>query len=103
VIIGRNETDNKQAVEEIRSAGGKASFVTAELTRPEECKKAVEDIIVNHGTIHGLVNNAGVNVGVGLEKGSYEAFVQSLHKNLVHYYLVAHHAFTELKKTKAAL
>src|SRR5688572_19791333 len=92
VIVGRSEEDNKKAAEEIKAAGGKAAFITAELTRPEECEKAVASIIAQHGTIHGLINNAGVNDGVGLEHGSYERFVESLHKNLVHYYLVAHHA-----------
>lgn len=103
VIVGRNEADNQIAVEEIRSTGAKASFVSAELTRPEECRNAVAEIIANHGTIHGLVNNAGANDGVGLEKGSYEAFLQSLHKNLVHYYLMAHHALPELKKHKGSI
>jgi L-fucose dehydrogenase len=49
------------------------------------------------------VNNAGVNDGVGLEKGNYEDFIASLHKNLVHYYLVVHYALPELKKSKGAI
>ncbi|HEV7333614.1 MAG TPA: SDR family oxidoreductase [Flavisolibacter sp.] len=103
VIIGRNESDNQKAVDEIKAAGGNAFFVTAELTRPEECSNAVARIIDSHGTIHGLVNNAGVNDGVGLENGSYSAFLESLHKNLVHYYLIAHHALPELKKHKGSI
>ena len=55
------------------------------------------------GRIDGLINNAGVNDGVGLESGSYEAFMASLHKNIVHYYLMAHHALPELKKSKGAI
>ena len=50
-----------------------------------------------------MVNNAGVNDGVGLENGNYEKFIASLHKNLVHYYLMAHHALPELKKSKGAI
>jgi L-fucose dehydrogenase len=59
--------------------------------------------VAHFGRIDGLVNNAGVNDGVGLENGTYEAFMQSLHRNLVHYYLMAHHALPELKKTKGAV
>ncbi|RYG24182.1 MAG: SDR family oxidoreductase, partial [Chitinophagaceae bacterium] len=55
------------------------------------------------GRIDGLVNNAGVNDGVGLENGDYEKFVASLHKNLVHYYLLAQHVLPELKKTKGSI
>jgi L-fucose dehydrogenase len=40
---------------------------------------------------------------VGLENGSYEGFIASLHKNLVHYYLLAHHALPALKKSKGAI
>ncbi|MNR04846.1 3-alpha-(or 20-beta)-hydroxysteroid dehydrogenase [compost metagenome] len=55
------------------------------------------------GRIDGLINNAGVNDGVGLESGDYEKFVASIHKNLIHYYLMAQHALPELKKTKEAI
>lgn len=99
-IVGRNEEDNKNALEKL---GGQGYQVVAELTRPEECRKAVEKIVQYFGRVDGLVNNAGVNDGVNLENGSYEAFMASLHKNLVHYYLVAHHALPALKKSKGAI
>ena len=50
-----------------------------------------------------MVNNAGVNDGIGLENGNYEKFIASLHKNLIHYYLLAHYALAELKKTKGSI
>ncbi|GAB3558902.1 L-fucose dehydrogenase [Spirosoma fluminis] len=103
VIIGRNENDNRQTVEAIEATGGRAHHVVAELTRPEECQRAVEETVARFGRIDGLVNNAGVNDGVGLEQGSYDAFVASLHKNLVHYYLMAHHALPALKQSKGAI
>ena len=102
-IIGRNEQDNLEAVKKIEAAGGKAFHIVAELTHPEECRKAVAEMIRRAGRIDGLVNNAGVNDGVNLEHGSYERFMESLHKNLVHYYLVAHHALPELIKSKGAI
>jgi L-fucose dehydrogenase len=102
-IIGRNEEDNKAAVKEIETAGGKAKYITAELTNPAECETAVKKVVAESGRIDGLVNNAGVNDSVGLESGSYEAFMSSLHKNLIHYYLLAHFALPELKKTKGAI
>ncbi|MBS1668215.1 MAG: SDR family oxidoreductase [Bacteroidetes bacterium] len=102
-IIGRNEDDNKKAVKEIEAAGGKAKYVTAELTIPAECENAVKNIIADVGRIDGMVNNAGVNDGVGLENGNYESFIASLHKNLVHYYLIAQYALPQLKKAKGAI
>ncbi len=103
VVVGRNEEDNNKVINDIGSTGGEAFQVVAELTRPEECEKAVRATIEKYGRIEGLVNNAGVNDGVGLEKGSYEGFIASLHKNVIHYYLMAHHALPELIKSKGAI
>jgi L-fucose dehydrogenase len=102
-IIGRSAEDNLAAVNEIEKMGGQAKCVTAELTNPSECEKAVKQVIAEFGHIDGLINNAGVNDGVGLEKGNYESFVASLHKNLIHYYLLAQFALPELKKSKGAI
>ncbi len=102
-IIGRSAEDNLAAVNEIEKMGGQAKSVTAELTNPSECEKAVKQVIAEFGHIDGLINNAGVNDGVGLEKGNYESFVASLHKNLIHYYLLAQFALPELKKSKGAI
>ena len=100
VIIGRNGADNEQMLTAI---GGKGFQVSAELTDPEQCRTAIEAVTQRYGRIDGLVNNAGVNDGVNLENGSYEAFMASLHKNLVHYYLLAHHALPALKESKGSI
>ncbi|CAN5341146.1 SDR family oxidoreductase [soil metagenome] len=102
-IVGRNEQDNIKTVSEIKNSGGQAEQIVAELTDPEACKNAVETVISRYGGINGLVNNAGVNDGIGLEKGNYEEFLKSLHRNLVHYYLLAHHALPALKESKGSI
>lgn len=99
VIIGRSEADNLATLKAI----GRGTQVVAELSDPAQCKAAIEAILAQHGRIDGLVNNAGVNDGVGLENGSYEGFMSSLHKNVVHYYLLAHHALPALIKSKGAI
>jgi L-fucose dehydrogenase len=103
VIIGRSEEDNLATVDAIKKDGGKAFQVVAELSIPQQCEHAVMEVVKQFGRIDGLVNNAGVNDGIGLESGDYEAFIQSLHKNVVHYYLIAHHALPELKKSKGSI
>jgi len=99
VIIGRNEEDNLKTLTSIN----RGFQVVAELTRPEECENAVKQVIRKFNRIDGLVNNAGVNDGISLENGNYEDFMASLHKNLVHYYLMAHHALPHLKKSKGSI
>lgn len=103
VIVGRSESDNKKVVAEVERLGGQAFQVEAELTDPAAAEKAVNAVVKKFGRIEGLVNNAGVNDGIGLENGTYEKFMASLHKNVVHYYLMAHYALPELKKSKGAI
>jgi L-fucose dehydrogenase len=102
-IVGRNEEDNIMTVAAIEAAGGRAHQCVAELTRPEECEQAVKMVLDKVGRIEGLVNNAGVNDGVGLASGNYKAFIESLHKNVVHYYLLAHYALPALRQSKGAI
>lgn len=103
VIVGRNKQDILKAVKAIKDDGGKAYYALAELTDPNQCKEAVTKVINEFGRIDGLVNNAGVNDGVGLENGNYEDFMQSIQRNVTHYYLMAHHALPMLKKSKGAI
>jgi len=103
IIVGRNEEDNLKTLNAIESNGGKAWQVVAELTKPAECAKAVNAVIEKFGRIDGLVNNAGINDGIGLENGNYEKFMESLHRNLIHYYLMAQLSLPELKKSKGSI
>ena len=83
VIVGRNASDNQALVTSIESAGGKAWQVVAELNDPTAAETAIKAVMEKFQRIDGLVNNAGVNDGVGLASGNYEKFMESLHKNLV--------------------
>lgn len=103
VILGRNENDNNKLVGEIEAGGGQAFQVVAELSDPASCELAIKTIIQKFNRIDGLVNNAGVNDGVGLENGNYEKFMASLHTNVVHYYLLAHFALPALIKAKGSI
>lgn len=103
VIVGRNADDNQKVVDALAAEGKESFQVPAELTRPEESEKAVKAVLEKYGRIDGLVNNAGVNDGVGLENGTYEGFIASLHKNVVHYYLMAHYALPALKASKGSI
>ena len=103
VVVGRKQADNVRVVRAIEAAGGRAGQVEAELTRTEECEKAVAEAVRQFGRLDGLVNNAGINDGVNLEQGDTERFLASLRKNLIHYYELAHFALPELKKSRGAI
>ncbi len=102
-IVSRNEKTILETVEEIQKKRGKSSYALAELTDSKQAQEAVKRAISEFGTVHGLVNNAGVNDGVGLENGDAEAFVNSLQKNLVHYYVMAQACLPYLKENKGSI
>ncbi len=79
-----------------------ADFLQVELSDDAACRAVVETIRVRHGAIHGLVNNAGANDGVGLDKGP-QAFRNSLDQNLVHYYTMVHLLRDDLGAAKGAI
>jgi L-fucose dehydrogenase len=103
MIAGRGKEDNQKMVDEIIKAKGRASSQAVELADVDACKALIEFTIEKYGRIDGLVNNAGVNDGVDLENGSPERFVESLQKNLFHYYHLAHYALPELKRNKGVI
>lgn len=103
VIVGRKKADNERVREEVAQLGANALAIEAELSIPEACKQAVEETLRVFGRIDGLVNNAGHNDGVGLISGNYERFVDSLHKNLIHYYLMAHHCIDALRVSRGSI
>lgn len=103
VVIGRKEKDVMATVEEITRNGRNAFHAIAELTDPAQCKAVIDSTLATYGKIDGLVNNAGVNDGVGLENGDYESFKRSLERNVGHYYMMAHYVLPELKKTEGSI
>lgn len=102
VIVSRDARENQALVDELSKAGQTAFQVAIELREVHQIKHVIDTIIQKFSRIDGLINNAGYNDGVGLEKGSYEAFMQSLHDNLVHYYLMAQHCLPWLTKSAGA-
>ena len=102
-IVSRDEKTIQKTIEKIEKKGGRCSYALAELTDPQQGKEAVDKTISEFGTVHGLVNNAGINDGVGLENGDTEQFVNSLNKNLVHYYVMAQACLPYLKENKGSI
>jgi len=87
---------------EQRLRGRPHQFIQLELSDAEACRAAVDAVLARHGQLDGLVNNAGVNDKVGLDAGR-DAFVASLERNLIHYYVMAHCCLPHLKASKGAI
>lgn len=101
-VIVSNSEPSAELMQKLKQHQPEAFFVLAELQDEASCVQAVEQVIQQFGRINGLVNNAGVNDSVGLEAGR-EAFVRSLEKNLIHYYLMAHLCLDHLRASQGAI
>ncbi len=78
-------------------------FVEAWLDSPESCRRAVDEIGVGSDGVDALVNNIGVNDGVGLETGTPAQFMQSLQNNVWHSFSMAHYLLPSLKERHGAI
>jgi len=103
VIVDRDQEAAEKLHAELRQRGSVSCSVVAELATAEACSGAVEQTLKKLGRIDALVNNAGVNDGVGLEKGTPDQFVASLQRNLLHYYNMAHYTLPHLKRTGGSI
>lgn len=102
VIVDQSEDNGKSLEDSVRSSGKECLFIQTHLTDPKACKQVVTTTLNVFGYIHGLVNNAGVNDGVGLAAGP-EAFSRSIAANLLHYYDLVHFALEALKQTRGCI
>jgi len=103
VIVGRSEEAAKKLAAKIEKGGTKCLVITQELGLADNCKTIIDQAISAFGRLDGIVNNAGVNDGVGLLSGNPEAFKNSVIANLTHYYDLVHYGVAYLKKTKGSI
>ncbi|AGI22677.1 short chain dehydrogenase [Pseudomonas sp. ATCC 13867] len=101
VILGHSEPKAEFA-QRLDALQAQALFIRTELRDEDSCRAAVEQTLERFGHIDGLVNNAGINDGVDLEAGR-SAFMHSLEKNLIHYYLMAHFCLPALRASRGAI
>ena len=105
VVVGRSAERGKQAVDEIRAAGGKADFISADLQDAAGARavarKAVE---LGNGRVDILINNAGIFPFGPTDQMTEEQFDRVFSINLkVPYFLVAELAPLMAKRGKGAI
>ena len=103
VIVDRDAEAGQQLQNELRSQGISCHSISVELSQPAQCLEAVQQSWQAFGQIDALVNNAGLNDKIGLENGSPQEFLDSLNRNLVHYYCLAHYALPYLKRSRGSI
>lgn len=103
VVVDRDKPAGGRVCDELRQAGIRCAMICVELDSAANCSQAVEQTVREFGQLDALINNAGVNDRVGLEHGSPAQYLDSLQRNLLHYYGMAHYALPHLKRSRGSI
>ncbi len=95
IIWDLNESSGNETVQQIEKLGGRAYFMKVNTADWMQVESAAQSVIVQHGQVHILVNNAGITRDASLLKMSHEQWQQVMDVNLTGVFnctkAVAHH------------
>ena len=101
-ILGRNPDEAAVLVDQLASHGRRADAFQCEMTNEAEIRAAVTSVLNKYGRIDCVVNNAGVNDGVGL-RDSVGEFRASLEKNIVQCFVLVQACLDALIASKGTI
>jgi NAD(P)-dependent dehydrogenase (short-subunit alcohol dehydrogenase family) len=81
VILGRNEEVGHAREQEVKTAGGEALFIPADVLQQEDLEKACRQVLDTYGRLDALVNGAGGNVAeavIGPDKDIFSVNIEAL-------------------------
>ena len=88
------------AAAEMRAAGGEATAVAADVSRREEAQRLVAETVAKYGTVHVLVNNAGILSRTAFEAIPEEEWETVMAVNVKGVFLCAQAVFPVMKGNK---
>jgi NAD(P)-dependent dehydrogenase (short-subunit alcohol dehydrogenase family) len=105
LVVGRNAERGKKTVDDIRAAGGKGDFISADLQDSASARIVVKKAIeLGNGNVDILINNAGIFPFGPTHEMTEEQFDRVFAINVkVPYFLVAELAPLMAKKGKGAI
>jgi NAD(P)-dependent dehydrogenase (short-subunit alcohol dehydrogenase family) len=97
--LGHTEDELRKTVDEIKSAGGEAIAVLADISEAEEMEKAVGQTVEQFGRLDTVFANAGINgVWAPIEELAPEEWDETIKINLRGTFLTAKYTIPHLKK-----
>ncbi len=100
VVTGRNEARAKEVVDNIKADGGEAIYVIADTADRAAAKVIYDETMKAYGTVHILINNAGVLSLTPVQQMTMEEWDRVFNVNLTSALLLTQYCEPELKKNK---
>ncbi len=94
-LVGRNPEKLANTAQEIVGDGGQASWHSCDIRREGDVQAMIAQVMLQHGRIHGLVNNAGGQYISPLAKTSAKGWQAVIDTNLTGGFLVARVCFNQ--------
>jgi len=98
VVHGQNEDDGLAVVKEIEAMSARATFIKADITKPDECKFLINETVKHFSRIDVLVNNAGITARSDFLKTDEALFDQVMTTNFKGAYFLSQFAIEHMLK-----
>lgn len=104
LITGRKQEKLDKVLAEIKEDGGTAVSYAFDIREEDAVKASIKQMLADHGTIHGLVNNAGGQYPMPLAMINKKGWDAVVGNNLTGGFLVARELFNQcMKKSGGAI
>jgi short-subunit dehydrogenase len=103
MITGRNAADLETAVSELQKQGITACGLQADVSREEDNKRMAEEAVRQYGTIHVLINNAGISMRALFEEANLQVIRQVMEINFFGALYATRYCLPEIKKNRGSV
>jgi NAD(P)-dependent dehydrogenase (short-subunit alcohol dehydrogenase family) len=100
VIADIDEASGKSVAREIESSGGQALFVACDVTRAEDCRRAVDAAVTAFGGVDILFNNAGIVRRADVLTTTEEEWDHVMEVNVKSIFLMSKYAIPYMEKRR---
>ena len=99
MLAGRNAEKANAALSSLQKHGIRAAFISADITRAQECRDLVAQAVSRFGRLDILINNAGTSVRKMPQDFTEQEWHQVLDTNLTGAFLCSQAAYSPMKQT----
>jgi NAD(P)-dependent dehydrogenase (short-subunit alcohol dehydrogenase family) len=102
-LLARTLEPLQQAVQEVREMGADALAVTADVTDPTQCRRALKETVAHFGRVDVLICSAGISMRSLLESSDLATLEQVVRVNFFGTLYPTYFAIPHVKRTRGSL